>query len=486
MLVSGFQRTFSDAQEEALATYIDNVFKRLQGLTGTEIRKLAFDYAEKMKISHRFNKDLGMAGEIWLYGFNKRHNFSHRRAEHTSTARANGFNKESVDEFFDEYEKIILEKRIKPENIWNVDETSLSICPKCTSKIVAKRGTKQVGGQTAAERGEHITAECCMSATGQFMPPMLIFPRVNRNPEYLVGAPAGAWGEFNKKGWIDEDLFTKWFKEFIKFSRASADNPVLLLLDGHSSHIKNLQVIDLAMENHVDILCFPPHCTHKMQPLDTHFNKPLSNHYANVIRETQRHGKVTMKDIFRLFGLAWQRAAKMETAINGFKDTGLVPFNRNIFPDSAFVHLHREIDESGCSAEVRECLSVLKKISEKENENPVLESDKQTALVQKIHQAQSVINSNQSVLSGLFKEMLNLLGRSNVSEQNINVKSSAISDNSIDLHSDIGSQDLEPEKKNPAPKSRRGKAARITTQSYKDSLAATKTKTSKKTIEKKN
>ena len=112
---------------------------------------------------------------------------------------------------------------IKSEDIYNVDESGVSVNPKFTSKIVAKKGIKQVGGLTAAERGETVTAELCMSATGKFMPPMLIFPRVNRNEEFLAEAPAGAWGEFHKSGWIQNELFTKWFKEFIKFSQASEE-----------------------------------------------------------------------------------------------------------------------------------------------------------------------------------------------------------------------------------------------------------------------
>lgn len=277
---------------------------------------------------------LGLAGEDWLNSFMKRHNLSHRKAEPTSAARVNGFNEKEVKKFFTLLESVIEKYNIAPKNIWNVDETGISVVPKSASKIIARKGRKQVGGLTAAERGETITAEICMSATGVFMPPMLIFPRVKVNNEFLEGCPADAWAEFHKTGWIQSDIFTGWFKKFISFSQASLANPVLLLLDGHASHVKNLQVADLGKENGVIILCFPPHCTHRMQPLDVTFMKSLSHFYTVQVNKFQREGngrRVQMKHVFSLFGKAWLQAAKLETAVNGFQKTGIVPLNSSIF-----------------------------------------------------------------------------------------------------------------------------------------------------------
>ena len=115
-----------------------------------------------------------------------------------------------------------------------------------------------------------------MSASGNFMPPMLIFPRVKENPDFLKDASPGCWAEFHKSGWIQEEIFTKWFMKFSDFAHPTKEKPILLLLDGHATHVKNLKVIDLANENNIIMLCFLPHCTHKMQPLDVAFMKLLS------------------------------------------------------------------------------------------------------------------------------------------------------------------------------------------------------------------
>lgn len=205
--------------------------------------------------------------------------------------------------------------------------------------IISLKGKKQVGHMTSAERGELVTAEICVSAAGQYMPPMLIFPRKNHNPEFEVDKPEEAWAEFHPSGWMQSDIFTRWLKKFIAFTKASKDNPVLLYLDGHSTHTKNIEVLDLAAENGVVMVSFPPHTSHRMQPLDLAFMKPLSNYMTGEINKTLRLQKgkpISIKKIFPLFGRAFAKAATLETAQNGFKKAGLVPFNPNIYTDKDF------------------------------------------------------------------------------------------------------------------------------------------------------
>ena len=335
--VVGFQQTFTTEQEQGLALYLTEMETKLFGLDGSEVRKLAYEYAEKLQIPHKFNSQKKKAGKDWLRNFMSRHKFSHRKAEHTSSARANGFNKENVKEFFHLLKELMDEYNFTPDRIFNVDETGISIVPKTSPKIIARKGRRQVGGLTAGERGENVTAEICMSAAGTYMPPMLIFPRVKENQELLNDAPPGAWGEFHKSGYMQTDIFTKWFEKFVQFSKATPENKVLLLLDGHVTHVRNLKVIDMAKENGVEILCFPPHCTHKMQPLDVGFNGPLNILFGKEVSAFQRQGnRVTLRNLFSIFGKAFIQAAKMETAINAFRRCGIYPYNSEIFPESDF------------------------------------------------------------------------------------------------------------------------------------------------------
>jgi len=77
-----------------------------------------------------------------------------------------------------------------------------------------------------------------------------------------------------------EGDFSHWFLHFIKHTKPTKEDPVSLVLDGHCSHTRNLEVITLARENHVDIICLPPHSSNKMQPLDKAFMGPLKTFYC--------------------------------------------------------------------------------------------------------------------------------------------------------------------------------------------------------------
>ena len=98
------------------------------------------------------------------------------------------------------------------------------------------RGRRQAGALTSAERGTLVTVEICMSATGSYVPPLFVWPRVRMKPELMNGAPSGAISACHKSGWMQLSIFSTWFGHFIKVAGASQDNKVLLILDGHSTH----------------------------------------------------------------------------------------------------------------------------------------------------------------------------------------------------------------------------------------------------------
>lgn len=202
------------------------------------------------------------------------------------------------------------------------------------SKILARTERRQVGKLTSSERGQTVTTEICLSVTGNFIPPLFILPRVRMKMELMNGAPPGSIYACHKSGWMQMDIFTTWFKHFIRSSGASKDNPVLLILDGHATHAKNLDVIDTARENGVVMLCLPPHCSHRMQPLDVNFMKPISTYYDQELEKWLRNNQgrvVTTFQVAELFGHAYMKAATAQIAASGFHKTGIHPTKRDIF-----------------------------------------------------------------------------------------------------------------------------------------------------------
>lgn len=96
-----------------------------------------------------------------------------------------------------------------------------------------------------------------MNASGSSVLPMMIFPRKRDHPLLMKGAPNGAILACDPLGWIEVSLFTEWFKQFLEHVKPSAASPVILILDGLASHNRNIELIDLARENRVQLLSLP-------------------------------------------------------------------------------------------------------------------------------------------------------------------------------------------------------------------------------------
>lgn len=61
-------------------------------------------------------------------------------------------------------------------------------------------------------------------------------------------------------GWIDIELFNQWLTHHL-LAYAPPTRPVLLLLDGHTTHYQP-EVIRKAVEEQVIVFCLPPHSSH--------------------------------------------------------------------------------------------------------------------------------------------------------------------------------------------------------------------------------
>lgn len=276
-----FQLTFPIEIERQLVEHIKLLETRMFGLTRTMVQELAFELAEKNGFKHSFNKNKGKAGQEWLDGFLRRHNdISLRKPEPTSAARAQAFNRPQVKKFFDNYKEYVDKYQFNANRIYNVDESGLSTVQR-PQKILATVGRKQVGAITSAERGSNVTVVCCMN-TGSHVPPFMIFPRKNMKNELVDEAPIGTVGVAQESGWMTTEIFVKWLHHFQSFVKASRDAKVLLIVDGHASH-KSLGALNFAKENGIEMVCLPPHCTHRMQPLDVCFYGPLKTYFNQEI-----------------------------------------------------------------------------------------------------------------------------------------------------------------------------------------------------------
>ena len=95
------------------------------------------------------------------------------------------------------------------------------------------------------------------------------------NPQLTDGEVPGTMYGLSEKGWMDSDIFENWFTHHF-LAHIPSTRPILLLLDGHSTHY-NPAFIKKAAHEKVIVFCLPPNITHLTQPLDMGIFGPLKH-----------------------------------------------------------------------------------------------------------------------------------------------------------------------------------------------------------------
>ena len=289
---------------------------------------MAFAIVEKTGRDHPFKS--GHAGRGWYEGFMARQAIlTLRTPQSLSYTRAVCANKEMIDDFFANLGAIFgrLNLITKPSQIFNADETGVTIVHR-PSKIIAHIGRRNVPSLTSADKGKTHTVLACVSASGQIIPPFMVYPRKRPVPEKMrEGAYPNTTCQVSENGWMTKALFFKWFKLFVQMIPPL--RPVLLVLDGHGSHI-TIDVIEHARSNDIHLLCLPSHTSHILQPLDVGVFKSFKTFFSKVCSQymAKNPGQVITEDVLAaLVGKAFAQSHTPLNVLGGFKKAGIYPFN---------------------------------------------------------------------------------------------------------------------------------------------------------------
>ena len=129
-------------------------------------------------------------------------------------------------------------------------------------------------------------------------------------------------------------------EHFVKHARPTQEYPVLLILDNHASHC-SAEVIDLAKEQNITLLSFPPHCSHEIQPLDKTVYGPFQKFYDQAVdlwvKAPENVGKqMSIHSVPKIISYAFPKAFTMGNITSGFRSTGIYPMDPNIFTEDRF------------------------------------------------------------------------------------------------------------------------------------------------------
>ncbi|KAI4463171.1 hypothetical protein MML48_4g00008076 [Holotrichia oblita] len=335
------RQVFTTDEELQLENYIKKCSDMNYGLSYVDIEKLAFQFARALphcKIPPEW-QEAQKAKLGWRQGFMKRHpTLSLRKPESTSLSRSIAFNKHKINQFFDNYLHVLQRYKFTSDKIYNLDETGVTTVMKPV-RIVATCGKKQVSQVASAERGELVTFVGIISAAGDNIPPIYIFPRLrNLGDLYMHNAPDNSLALGNKSGWMTAELFPEALKHVKKHTKCHPNDPILLLCDNHESHV-SLASILFCRENGIVLLTFPPHTTHRLQPLDVGVFGPFKVYCNTTFNDwlISNPGKtISVKNIAYLTNLPFEKAFTRTNIKNSFKKPGIWPLNRLVFSDEDF------------------------------------------------------------------------------------------------------------------------------------------------------
>ena len=111
------------------------------------------------------------------------------------------------------------------------------------------------------------------------IPPMVIFEGKHLSTEWTKGEVPDTLYGMSEKGWTDIELFHYWMTNLF-IQNIPPACPVMLLLDGHSSHYEP-DTIRIAQNEEVVVLCLPPHTTHVSLSLDVSFFCPPKTYWSD-------------------------------------------------------------------------------------------------------------------------------------------------------------------------------------------------------------
>lgn len=103
---------------------------------------------------------------------------------------------------------------------------------------------------------------------------------------------------------MNTDLFLEWLRHFCAHVKPSKEEPVVLLLDNHTSHC-SLEVILFCREKSIVMLTLLLHATHKLQSLDKVYFSSKCDKWmvSNPVKS------ITQKQVASLLNYAYPRTA---------------------------------------------------------------------------------------------------------------------------------------------------------------------------------
>jgi hypothetical protein len=279
----------------------------------------------------------------WLNHVAGRMGIGIRNPETIDEARARHCNTTTIRIFFERFRSVM----DRPEClILNCDETHVSA--RKNFKVVTPDGVAPL--KRVSPKLPHFSAMCTISASGHAFEPTFILPDTHNLPSDLEGFKDRAYFLSTRNGWMTQVAFLFYchillhqlyiYRQTLPIHLRRAR--FLLILDGHISRF-TYDALNLLYESGLDVLVFPAHCTHLLQPFDVSLGGALKEFLKrfcelwkitrdeldtlDVIESEPRWVAERRRSLIGAFLKAWSSAATLVNILSGFEAAGISPLN---------------------------------------------------------------------------------------------------------------------------------------------------------------
>ena len=237
----------------------------------------------------------------------------------------------TVIKWFQEYTALVLQRGIKPESIWNMDETGFRIGIPGGERVMVPRAVKQLYTPSPENRIS-ITIIEAVSAVGQKIAPVLVVPgKIHMEAWYPQNLDGNELILLSETGYSNSQLAIRWLQHFVELTAPhDPGNPKVLLLDSHVSHTSPDFII-MATKYHIIVWAFPSHLTHVLQPLDVGIFQPYKHWHRQSVLRAIREVDITynlplfMRDLPHMR----EQTFKEATIQSAFRKAGIWPISCN-------------------------------------------------------------------------------------------------------------------------------------------------------------
>ena len=219
---------------------------------------------------------------------------------------------------------------ICPTRVFNCDETNVALCPK-SNKILTKKGS--LTAYKITDDGKMgITVLFMYSAAGKRALLMILFQYNEKLPKNIIAKIPTGWGiGISENGWMTLELFYEYMTNVFYpwLLQEEIEFPVVVYLDNHSSHL-TMPLVKFCREKKIEIIGLYPNSTHIMQPLDIAFFHPFKEIWKKIVTKWKNENnmkELKKEDVGIVIKKALESMAEEDIIKNGFRASGLVPFN---------------------------------------------------------------------------------------------------------------------------------------------------------------